>query len=66
MTALETAEAVVAGLSPTDLARFRRWFAEYDGDVWDEQIERDAADGKLDALAEAALAEYREGRAAPI
>jgi hypothetical protein len=50
MTTLETAEKIVAQLSPAELARFRQWFAEFDGDVWDAQIEADAAAGKLDAL----------------
>ena len=66
MSTLETAENVVAQLSPAELARFRRWFAEFDSDAWDAQIEGDAAAGKLDALAEEALAEYNAGRATEI
>ena len=66
MTTLETAEKVVAELSPTELAQFRRWFAVFDGDSWDAQIEVDAAAGKLDALAEEALAEYRAGKSVEI
>jgi hypothetical protein len=52
----------VAQLSERQLAEFRRWFAEFDADAWDRQIESDAAAGKLDALAEEALADYRSGR----
>ncbi len=63
---LETAEAAVARLSNEELAQFRRWFAEFDGDAWDAQIEADAKAGKLDALAEEALAEYRAGKATEI
>lgn len=48
---------------PEELAKFRRWFAQFDADAWDAQIEADAAAGKLDALAEEALAEYRSGQA---
>lgn len=66
MTTLETVEKAVAQLPPADLARFRQWFAEFDGDVWDAQIEADAAAGKLDALAEEALAEYHAGKASEI
>ena len=66
MTTLETAENVVAHLSPAELTRFRHWFAEFDGDVWDAQIEDDAAAGKLDALAAEALAEYQAGKAKEI
>ena len=66
MATLEIAEQVVAQLSPADLAQFRRWFADYDGDVWDAQIEADAVAGKLDVLAEEALAEYHAGKATEI
>ena len=66
MTAIEVAEQSVSQLSPTDLAVFRRWFAEYDGDIWDAQIEEDAKAGKLDALAAEALAEYHAGKATEI
>ena len=37
----------------------------FDADAWDAQIEFDAA-GKLDALAEEALAEYKAGKAKEI
>ena len=55
---LKNAEKIVSELSPAELAEFRRWFAEYDGEVWDAQIEADAVAGKLNALAHEALAEY--------
>lgn len=66
MSTLETAESVVAQLSPAELARLRQWFAEFDSGNWDAQIESDAASGKLDALAEEALAEYNAGKAREI
>ncbi len=66
MSTLETAEKIVTALSPDELARFRQWFAEFDGAQWDAQIEADAAAGKFDTLAEEALTEYRAGRATEI
>lgn len=66
MTTLETIEKAVAQLSPAELAQFRQWYAEFDGEIWDDQIESDAAMGKLDALAEEALAEYHAGKATEI
>lgn len=62
MTTLESAEKIVAQLSLEDLVKFRQWFAEFDGEIWDDQIEADAAAGKLDALAQEALAEYHADR----
>ena len=53
-------------LSRNELSKFRKWFAEYDAKIWDEQIEADAAAGRLDMLAEEAMEEYRAGEAKEI
>ena len=66
MMTVESIEQAIEQLSPKDLAKFRCWFAEFDANAWDVQIEADAATGKLDALAEEALAEYRRGQAREI
>lgn len=63
MLTAESVERAVEQLSPEELAKFRRWFSQFDAESWDAQIEADAAAGKLDALAEEALAEYRNGQA---
>jgi hypothetical protein len=46
-----------------ELAEFRQWFAEFDSNAWDRQIEQDATSGKLDQFAAEALADYRAGSA---
>jgi hypothetical protein len=61
MTKIEVLEQEVQKLSPEELAAFRDWFAEYDWQAWDRQIERDAAEGKLDRFAAEALAEFERG-----
>ena len=58
---VKSIEKAVESLPPSELAEFRRWFAEFDADAWDKQIEQDVADGQLDALASEALADYRAG-----
>jgi len=63
---LETLEKAIAELSPDELAQFREWFAEFDNDRWDAQIESDAGAGKLDDFANEALAEYHAGKAKEI
>jgi hypothetical protein len=63
MGSVKSIEYAVESLLPTDLAEFRRWFAEFDGAVWDRPIEQDASTGKLDQLAAEALADYRSGAA---
>ena len=62
MTIVETIERAIEQLPPEELAKFRRWFLEFDAAGWDAQIVADAAAGKFDALAEEALAEYRSGK----
>lgn len=60
MTKLEDIEKAIATLAPDELAKFRAWFAEFDAARFDEKIARDAAGGRLDALAEQALADFRK------
>jgi hypothetical protein len=55
-------EAAVRELSPSELSNFRKWFQEFDAEAWDRQLEQDIQAGKLDALAEEALKDLREGR----
>jgi hypothetical protein len=62
MSELEELEKRIRKLSPQDLARFREWFAEFDHALWDRQIESDAMGGKLDRLANEALADYKAGK----
>ncbi|MGH8566890.1 MAG: hypothetical protein ACREXU_02470 [Gammaproteobacteria bacterium] len=62
MTKIEKLESEIRSLSPDELSSFREWFAAFDGALWDRQIEEDAKAGKLDAIADAALADHRAGR----
>jgi hypothetical protein len=55
-------EQAIEKLPPEELARLRAWFAEFDGARWDRQFEQDAAAGRLDALANEALSDLRQGR----
>jgi hypothetical protein len=63
MGKIEDIEKAVSKLSPDELARFRAWFEAFDANCFDEKIEHDAKAGKLDRLAEQALADFRAGRA---
>jgi len=62
MNTIQEIENAIRRLSDEELAAFRAWFAQYDADAWDRQFERDAAEGHLDALADEALKDLREGR----
>ncbi|NVN86531.1 MAG: hypothetical protein HXX15_10630 [Rhodopseudomonas sp.] len=61
MTTAEDIEKAVEQLSSRELARFRAWFEAFDAERFDAAIARDAAAGKLDALAEEAVAAHRAG-----
>ena len=63
MITVEDIEKAVAGLPPREFDRFRAWFDEFQAARFDQRIERDAEAGKLDGLAEEAVAEYRQGSA---
>lgn len=66
MTTRHEIEEAVRRLSAEDLESFRAWFVEFDAEAWDRKIEADAARGRLDALAEEALQEFRQGRCKPL
>ena len=59
MSKVENIEQEVKNLTPSELSAFRRWFLEFDAQIWDRQIEEDVRKGKLDKLAEEALAAHR-------
>jgi hypothetical protein len=60
---IEDLEKAVSTLPPDQLAKFREWFEAFEGARFDEKIERDAKAGRLDRLAEQALADFQKGRA---
>jgi hypothetical protein len=62
VTALQEIEESVAHLAEPDLGKFRSWFEEFDGKVWDKQFEGDVKSGKLDSLADEALRDAATGR----
>ena len=62
MSKIKELEKQIEQLSPTELAEFRRWYAEFDAQAWDRQFEADVKAGKLDALAEKALRDHAAGK----
>ena len=62
MTRVERIEQEIQGLTRSEIAALRDWFSRYDAEEWDRQIEKDAASGKIDQLAEAALNQHKAGK----
>ncbi len=53
-------EEAIAQLSPEELAELSAWLADYEAQVWNEEIARDLEAGRLDALLKEIEAEYTE------
>ncbi len=62
MSSLDQAEKAVRELAPEALAEFRRWFLDFDAAIWDASFQEDVSAGRLDAVAEEAIADLRQGR----
>ena len=62
MSTVHEIENAVRKLSRQELLAFRDWFSEFDAAAWDKQFEQDVAAGHLDALADDAIRDLREGR----
>jgi hypothetical protein len=62
MNTVQAIEEAIRQLSPEDLAALRTWFVAFDAEQWDQQFEEDVAAGRLDALAQEAIQDLREGR----
>ena len=62
MTTVAEISGAVRRLPKRELAKFRKWFTEFDAATWDREFEEDVAAGWLDALAREALRDDRAGR----
>ena len=62
MSRIEELENQVTALDSEELRAFREWFARYDAEAWDKQIENDAKSGSLSRLAQRALGDHASGR----
>jgi len=56
MLTLEQIESAILQLPPDEYKKLLEWFADLDYQRWDEQLAKDIADGKLEALAQEAIA----------
>ena len=66
MAKVEDLEREIEKLSAEELVQLREWLLERDWEMWDRQIERDAAAGKLDELFRKSLIDHRAGKSKEI
>lgn len=62
MTTVQEIEKAISQLPDDDLFSLKNWFDEFEAKKWDGQIEKDALSGKLDRLANEAIADFRAGK----
>ena len=66
MSTVEAITTAIAELPPEQVEQIRAWLNERAEAEWDAQIEDDERAGRLNALADRALAEHRAGRTQPL
>ena len=62
MTKLQMLEEEIKKLSPEEMAQPREWLLQLDAEQWDQEIERDAASGRLDGVFEKSVEDHRAGK----
>jgi hypothetical protein len=62
MKQIEQIQSEIESLSQEDFVRLREWFAERDWQLWDNQLETDISEGKLDFLLEEAMQAKAQGK----
>ena len=58
---LEELQRAILALPADDFRKFRSWFLDYHNELWDRELEEDAAAGRLDFLAEEAKEDAQLG-----
>ncbi|MFN9173196.1 MAG: hypothetical protein ACK58N_01405 [Synechocystis sp.] len=61
MSTLQKIETAILSLSANEFEQLKLWFLDLDYRHWDEQIEKDIEDGKLETFAQEAIAEFEAG-----
>jgi hypothetical protein len=60
---MKTIEDIEKALTELPADQLAEWFEAFDAARFDERIDQDAIAGRLDRLAEQAIADFRAGRA---
>ena len=60
MDRVEEIEAAIDSLPPEEFRRIAKWFRDREQRLWDDQLDRDSASGKLDSLFQEAERESKK------
>ncbi len=61
MLTLDQIESAILKLPSHEIQQLVEWLADIDYQQWDEQLEKDIKQGKLDVFAQEAIAEFEAG-----
>lgn len=62
MTTVKEIERAIESLPKSDIAELATWFEKFESEMWDDQIENDAANGRFDDIFAEVVAEHAAGR----
>ncbi len=62
MNSVQEIVEAIRKLEPSEREALRAWFAEFDAEAWDRELDADVPAGRLHHLAEEALDDLRQGR----
>lgn len=66
MSTVQEIKMSISKLNADELLTFRSWYEEFDAAMWDKEWDEDARAGRLDKIADSAVADYRKGKAKPL
>ncbi len=62
MGSIDKIKSAITHLPEKEFHSFVDWFQKFEEERWDEELEKDIAQGKLDSLADEALKEFDAGK----
>jgi len=62
MTTVKEIERAIESLPKSDIAALSTWFEKFESEMWDDQIENDATNGRFDDIFAEVVAEHASGR----
>ena len=62
MTTIAEIQNAVIKLPDTEYKSFLKWFEHFEEEKWDQELESHINSGKLSALGEKALSEFKKGK----
>lgn len=61
MSKLEQTKAAILSFPSNEFEKLKHWLFDLNYHRWDEQLDQDIAEGKLEAFAQEAIAEFEAG-----